>query len=296
MHDKLNIGFAGFSGAAREYKNAVEKFDNLSFKGVYFPKDDNSFEQYDEYRFDNYQDLLDAVDIVVFCGEKIHRKFIVDAIRSLKHILIDDYSCILNDHINTLCNFIDEAEVRVQISVPKLYYWGIAEILQTYKNIRYIHLDKAIDYNHQRATIDIIPEIIAVIKLAESEIVSIQNKKMPLFIRKSELLHVNFEFLNGIHASIKANPCAFYDNHELTIVAEKNMALIDLRKREWHNLIYKTSMAEPVKEHFSLDEIPFIERSEIKELLQAIATKTEPFVTPKTIRSLWKCLEMMKTN
>jgi hypothetical protein len=55
-------------------------------------------------------------------------------------------------------------------------------------------------------------------------------------------------------------------------------------------------MAEPVKEHFSLDEIPCIERCEIKDFLQAIATKTEPFITLKSIRSLWKCMEMMKTN
>lgn len=296
MDDKLNIGFVSFSGSAKEYRSAVEKFENLSFKGTYFPKDDNSFEQYDEYRFENYQELLNAVDIVLFCGEKINRKLIIDAIRNLKHILIDDYTCVLNDSIGTLCNFAAEADVTVQVSMPKMYYWGVYEIQQTYNNIRYIYLDKAVDYNHQRATVDVIPEMLAVIKLADSEVVTVSNKKMPLFIRKSELHHINFEFLNGIHASIKANPCAFYDNYELTIVAEKNMALIDLRKREWHNLIYKTSMAEPVKEHFSLDEIPFIERSEIKELLQAITTKTEPFVTLKSVRSLWKCIEMMNAN
>lgn len=296
MHIKLNIGFVSFSGSAKEYRSAIGKFDNLLFKGVYFPKDDNSFEQYDEYRFDNYQELLDNVDIVVFCGEKIQRKFIVDAIRRLKHVLIDDYSSVLNDYIGSLCNFAAEADIVSLVSLPKLYYWGIYEIHKTYKNIRYLHLDKGVDYNHQRATVDIIPEMLAVIKLADSEVVAIQNKKMPLFIRKSELHHINFEFLNGLHASIKANPCAFYDNYELTIVAEKNMALIDLRKREWHNLIFKSSTAEPVKEHFSLDEIPFIERDEIKELLLAIETKTEPFVSLKSMRSLWKCIELMKTS
>lgn len=296
MDGKLSIGFVSFSGGAKEYRSAIEKFDDLSFAGVYFPKDDSSFTQYNEQHFENYQDLLDNVDIVLFCGEKIPRRLIVDAIRSLKHILIDDYSCVLNDNIVQLCNFAEEADVVVQVSMPKLYYWGIYEIRETYKNIRYIHLEKSVDYNHQRATVDIIPEILAVIKLADSEVVTASNKKIPLFIRKSEMHQINFEFLNGMQASIKANPCAFYDNYELTIVAEKNMALIDLRKREWHNLIYKTSIAEPVKEHFSLDEIPFIERNEIKELLQAIETKTEPFVTLKSIRSVWKCIEIMKTN
>jgi hypothetical protein len=296
VENKLNIGFVSFSGNAKEYRNAVDKFDNLSFKGAYFPKDDNSFENYTEYCFENYQDLLDVADIILFCGEKIQRKFIVDAIRSLKHILIDDYTCVLNDSIVSLCNFVDEAEVIFQVSMPKVYYWEIREIIETYKNIRYINFDKSIDYNHQRTTIDIIPEILSVIKIADSEVVLARNKKLQLFIRKSELQQINFEFLNGINACIKANPCAFYDNHELTIVAEKNMALIDLRKREWHNLVYKTSTTEPIKELFLLDEVPFIERNEIKDLIQSITTKTEPFISLKSIRSLWKCLELLKTK
>ncbi|MDR2652681.1 MAG: hypothetical protein LBC68_10295 [Prevotellaceae bacterium] len=296
MEKKLNIGFVSFSGSAREYRNAVDKFDNLSFTGVYFPKDDNSFENYNEQRFENYQDLLDSADIILFCGEKIQRRLMIDAIRNLKHILIDDYSCILNDSIVSLCNFVDEAEVSVQVSMPKIYYWGICEIIDAYKNIRYINFDKSVDYSHQRTSVDVIPETLAIIKIADSEVVSMHNRKLPLFVRKSELQQMSFEFLNGISASIKANPCAFYDSHELTIVAEKNMAFIDLRKREWHNLIYKTSTAEPVKELFSLDEVPFIERNELKNLIYAITTKTEPFVSLKSIRSLWKCIEMIKTR
>jgi hypothetical protein len=296
MENKLNIGFVSFSGSAKEYKNAIDKFDNVLFKGVFFPKDDVSSEFYNEHCFETYQELLKAVDIVLFCGEKIQRKFIVEAIRELKHILIDDYTCVLTDSIAALCSLADEADVIVQISMPKIYYWGIYEIIETYKNIRYLNFDKAVDYNHQRVTLDIIPEILAIIKIADSEIVSARNKKLPLFIRKSELQQINFEFLNGINASIKTNPCAFYDNHELTIVAEKNMALIDLRKREWHNLVYKNSNAEPIKELSTLDEVPFIERNEIKNLIQSIATKTEPFISLKSIRSLWKCIEMMKNN
>jgi hypothetical protein len=293
VEKKLNIGFVSFSGNAKEYRNAIDKLDSLSFSGAYFPKDDNSFENYAEHRFENYRDMLDLSDIIIFCGEKIQRRLIIDAVRNLKHVLIDDYTCILNDTIVSLCNFVDEAEVTVQVSMPKLYYWGIREITETYKNIRYINFDKNVDYNHQRAAVDIIPEILAVIKIADSEAVVIHNKKLPLFVRKSELQQMNFEFLNGINASIKANPCAFYDSYELTVVAEKNMALIDLRKREWHNLVYKTSIAEPVKELFTLDEIPFIERNELKNLIYAITTKTEPFVSPKSIRSLWKCINMI---
>jgi hypothetical protein len=293
VNKNLNIGFVSFSGSAKEYRNAVDKFDDLTFKGAYFPKDDNSFENYDEYRFENYQDLLDVADIILFCGEKIQRKLFVEAIRNLKHVLIDDYTCVLNDSIVLLCDLVDEAEVTAQVSMPKMYYWGICEIIETYKNIRYINFDKSVDYNHQRTTIDIIPEMLAVIKIADSEVVLINNKKLSLFTRKSELRQMNFEFLNGIHASIKANPCAFYDNHELTIVAEKNMALIDLRKREWHNLVYKTSTAEPIKELFALEEVPFIERNEIKNLIDSITTQTEPFISLKSIRSLWKSIEMI---
>jgi hypothetical protein len=296
MTKKLNIGFVSFSGNAKEYRNAVDKFDILSFSGVYFPKDDDSFVNYDEHRFENYQDFLNSADIIIFCGDRIQRRLIIDAIRNLKHVLIDDYNCILNDFIGSLCNLADEAEVIVQVSIPKMYYWGIYEIMETYKNVRYINFDKSVDYNHQRTTVDIIPEIFAVIKIADSEVVSMHNRKLPLLVRKSELQQMNFEFLNGINASIKANPCAFYDSHELTIVAEKNMALIDLRKREWHNLVYRTSTAEPTKELFTLDEIPFIERNELNNLIQSITAKTEPFISLKSIRSLWKCLEMIKSK
>jgi hypothetical protein len=296
VEKKLNIGFTGFSGSAKGYLNAVDKFDNLSFSGVYFPKDDNSLENYDEHRFENYQDLLDSSDIIIFCGGKPQRRLIIEAIRNLKHILIDDYTSILNDSIVSLCNFVDEAEITMQISMPKIYYWGICEIIEAYKNIRYINFDKSVDYSHQRASVDIIPEILAMIKIADSEVITMHNKKLPLFIRRSELQHLNFEFLNGTSASIRANPCAFYDNHELTIVAEKNMALIDLRKREWHNLVYKTLTAEPVKELFTLDEVPFIERNELKNIIHSITTKTEPFISPKSIRSLWKCMEMINSR
>lgn len=293
MENKLRIGFVGYADIVREYLFAFEKLDNISFEGAYWGTDVVVPDEYEVPVFSSPVNLYESVDAVIFFGEKIRKKLIADAIRSLKHIFIDDYTAVLNGDIDGLYDLTKEAEVIAQVSMPKMYYWNIADIIESAKNIRYVSFSKEQSYLNSRFQNDYIPELAATLKLIGDEVLRIHSYRTPLLAKKVEMIDIRLEFPNGISASISSNPCGFYDVQELRIVAEKELIMLDLRKRECHALI-KSSNKELRKDVANMEEIPFVEVNELEDFIEAIDVKSKPMVSFGDIKRLYRCLQMME--
>lgn len=293
MDSKLKVGFIGYSDIVREYLRAFEKLDNISFEGAYWGVDGAAPDEYEGPTFDSSVDLYEAVDAVVFFGEKIRKKLIADAIRSLKHVFIDDYTAVLNSDIEGLYDLAKEAEVVAQVSMPKMHYWNIADIVDSVKNIRYISFCKEQTHLASRFQNDYIPELAATLKLIGSEVLRMHSYKTTLLSRKVEMVEIRLEFPNGVSASISSNPCGFYDTQELRIVSEKALIMLDLRKRESYAFI-KGSSKELQKDVTNMEEIPFVEVNELKDFADAIVAKKDPMISFGDIKRLHRCLQMME--
>ena len=296
MKNRLKVGFIGYTDIVRGYLRAFEKIENISFEGAYWspdvvvPDDD-----YDGPVFSSPVDLYEAVDVVVFLGEKIRKKLIADAIRSLKHVFIDDYTAVLNSDIEDLYNLAKEAEVMAHVSMPKMYYWNIADIIDSTKNIRYVFFGKEQSHLNNKFQNDYIPELAATLKLIGDNVLRVHRYNIPLLSKKVEMVDIRLEFANGISASISVNPCGFYDVQELRIVSEKSLVMLDLRKRENHALV-KGAGKEVQKTVTNMEEIPFVEVNELKDFVEVIETKRNNISTVSfgDLRRLYRCLQMME--
>lgn len=295
MESKLKIGFIGYTDIVREYLRAFEKIENISFEGAYWGTDAAVPDDYEGPVFSSPVDLYEAVDAIVFFGEKIRKKLIADAIRSLKHVFIDDYTAVLNNDIEELYNLAKEADIIAQISMPKMYYWNIADILESTKNIRYVFFSKEQSHVNNRFENDYIPELTATLKLIGDNALRVHSYKIPLLSKKVEIADIRLEFANGISASISSNPCGFYDVQELRIVSDKALIMLDLRKRECHALT-KNANKELQKDLTNMEEIPFVEVNELKDFAETIKTRENKIsaVSFKDMRRLHRCLQMME--
>lgn len=293
MDSKLKVGFIGYADIVREYLRAFEKIDNITFEGAYWGPDSPVPDEYEGPVFSSPIDLYEAVDAVVFFGEKIKKKLIADAIRSLKHVFIDDYTAVLNNDIESLYDLAKEAEVVAQVSMPKMYYWNIADITELTKNIRYVLFSKEQSHLNNRFQNDYIPELVAILKLIGEEALRVHSYKIPLLSKKVEMIDIRLEFSNGVSASINSNPCGFYDVQELRVVSEKSLIMLDLRKRESHALV-KNSNKELRKDVTNMEEIPFVEVNELKDFAIAIDTKKDAMISFGDIKHLHRCLQMME--
>ncbi|MDR0659871.1 MAG: hypothetical protein LBG19_03510 [Prevotellaceae bacterium] len=293
MERMLRIGFIGYADIVREYLRAFEKIENISFEGAYWGTDAAVPDDYEGPVFSSPIDLYESVDAVIFLGEKIRKKLIADAIRSLKHVFIDDYSAVLNGDIESLYNLAKEAEIVAQVSMPKMHYWNISDIIESTKNIRHIFFCKEQSHLNNRFQNDYIPEIAAILKLIDDDALRIYSYKTPLLSKKVEMVDIRVEFANGVSAGINSNPCGFYDAQELRIISEKALVMFDLRKREVHALV-KSSSKELEKEVTSMEEIPFVEIDELKDFTEAIEAKKDPMLSFGDIKRLHRCLQMME--
>ncbi len=297
MESKLKVGFVGYADTARECLRAFEKIDNISFEGAYWSADTAVPDDYEVPVFGSPVDLYDAVDAVVFFGEKVRKKLIADAIRQLKHVFIDDYTAVLNSDIEELYDLAKEAEITAHVSMPKMYYWNIADIIESTKNIRYVFFCKEQSHLNSKHQNDYIPELAATLKLIGDDVLRVHSYKTPLLSKKVEMVDIRLEFANGISASVSSNPCGFYDVQELRIASEKALIMLDLRKRECYALVKGSgSNKELQKDVTSMEEIPFVELNELKDFAEAIKIKKDkdPTISFRDIRRLYRCLQMME--
>ena len=295
MESKLKVGFIGYADSAREYLRAFEKIDNISFEGAYWGTDAAVPDDYEGPIFSSPVDLYEAVDAVMFFGEKIRKKLIADTIRSLKHVFIDDYTAVLNNDIEELYELAKEAEITAQVSMPKMYYWNIADIIESTKNIRYVFFCKEQSHLNNKFENDYIPELTATLKLIGDDVLRVHSYRIPLLSKKVEMVDIRLEFVNGVCASVSSNPCGFYDVQELRIASEKALVMLDLRKRECHALT-KNSSKELQKGVTNMEEIPFVEVNELKDFADAIKTKKDksPATSFRDVRRLYRCLQTME--
>ncbi len=294
MESTLKVGIVGYTDIFDSYTRALERLENASLEGIWCDTEDQKPE-YDGGVFESFTELIGAVDAVIFLGEKVRKKLINDAIRSLKHVFVDDYSAIIFGDIEGAQRLVEEARVVAQVSMPKMYYWNISEITQSYKNVRHIQFIKEQVHTNNRFQADYIPELMAILKLVNEDVLRAHNQNIPLLYKKVEQVEARLDFTNGVTASISSNPCGFADRQELRLITDKAIAMLDLRKREHHRLV-KGANKELQKELVSMEEVPFIELTELENFVESIREKTEPMVSFNSMRRLHRCLQLMEEN
>ena len=300
MDSRIKIGFIGYSDNFETYKKTLAWFDeDVEYQGAWFYNEDKPNDYYDEV-FRNHEELLESSDAIFFFGDKIRKKVLSDTIKAFKHVFIDDYTALMNSDVEQYQKLVAEANTIAQVSFPKMYYWGIQDLQEEYTKIRNIYISHEYPYHMQRQSVDLSSEVMAVIKSINEDVIRAHETFTPLISKKTEMETIELDFATGATASIVGLPCGFFDRHEMRIIAEKNLAYIDLRKREWHSLKpakLRGSTTNLIKGLASLPEVGDIEQFEVQDFIDSITDETyEPFISFKDIADLHKCVAMLENT
>jgi len=291
--DLIRIAFIGNSGNFDSYRKVVNRFnEDVVFSGAWFPNERP--EEYSDKEFNSLEELLPNADAVIFLGDKIRKKVIADSIKAFKHIFIEDYDVIMNADMKNLLDLTLEAGIMAQVSFPKIYFWGIEDVVDEYPKIRNIFFNREYIYHQHKVEPDIIAEIMSSIILIGDEVVRATQTFYPLISKRTEMQIVDLEFITGATARISVIPLGFFEKHDLRIIADRNLAYLDLRKREWHSLKpAKAITGNLIKGLAGLPEVGDLEQFELQDFIYSIKENSEPFISVKEISSLYNCLKLL---
>jgi predicted dehydrogenase len=291
----IKIAFVGNSDNFEAYKKVLARYnEDVVFTGAWFPADRP--EDYADNEFSSLEDLLAESDAVIFLG-KIRRKIISDSIKALKHIFVEDYDAVMNYELKYLSDLAVEAKIMAQVSFPKIYFWGIEDIVDDYRTIRHIFFNREYLYQQQRQEVELIPEIMASIMLVGEDVIRASQSFYPLIAKRTEMQIVNLEFVTKATSTITGIPVGFFEKHDLRIIAERNLAYIDLRKREWHSLRpAKAITGNLIKGLAGLPEVGDLEQFELQDFIYSIKENSKPFISLEEILRLYNCIKLLNDN
>jgi predicted dehydrogenase len=291
----IKIAFVGNSDNFDAYRKVLARYnEEVIFCGAWFPVDKP--EDYVDREFASLEDLLEESDAVIFFG-KVRRKIISDSIKALKHIFIEDYDTVMNHELKYLSDLAIEAKIMAQVSFPKIYFWGIEDIVDDYRTIRHIFFNREYLYLQQRQEVDIVPEIMASIMLVGEDVIRANQAFYPLISKRTEMQIVNLEFVTKATSTITGIPVGFFEKHDLRIIAERNLAYIDLRRREWHSLRpAKAITGNLIKGLAGLPEVGDLEQFELQDFIYSIKENSKPFISLEEILRLYNCLKLLNDN
>ena len=292
----IRTAFVGNSVNFDGYRRALSWFDeDLTFAGAFFPTDKP--EGYNEMEFKSHEELLDNADAVLFFGDKIKKKLMVDSIKACKHIFVDEYVSMMNAEVKSMSNLAAEAGIIAQVSFPKMYFWGIEELIEEYPKIRNIFFSREYQYHQHKHETDVIAEILSSIKLMNDEIIRAEEVRLPLISKRTEMQIINLEFKTGAFANITSIPVGFFERHDMRIVAERSLAYVDLRRREWHSLKpAKAITGNLIKGLAGLPEVGDIEQFELQDFIDSIREEINPFISFDDIHSLYNCMKLLNED
>lgn len=293
MESIIRISFAGNSDNFETYRKVLSRFgDEVFFAGTWFHGDYR--EDYSEREFSSFEELAEASDAIIFLGNKIRKKIVADAIKAGKHIFVEYYEALMNSEIKYVRDLAIEAGIMAQVSFPKIYFWGIEDLVDEYPSIRNIFFNREYLYLQQRQESDVTAEIMSSIMLAGEDVVRATRTVLPLISKRTEMQVVNLEFVTGATSTITGIPVGFFERHDLRIIAERSLAFIDLRKREWHSLKpAKAITGNLIKGLAGLPEVGDLEQFELQDFICSIDENSEPFVSLKEIERLYNCLKFL---
>jgi hypothetical protein len=288
----IKIAFVGNSDNFDAYRKVLARHnEDVVFSGAWFPADKP--ENYSDREFSSPEDLHAESDAVIFLG-KTRRKLISDSIKALKHIFIEDYDVLMNAEVKYMSDLAVEAKIMAQVSFPKIYFWGIEDIVDEYPMIRNIFFTREYLYLQQRQEVDIIPEIMSSIMLVGEDVVRANQSFYPLISKRTEMHTVNLEFVTKATSSITGIPVGFFEKHDLRIIAERNLAYIDLRKREWHSLRpAKAITGNLIKGLAGLPEVGDLEQFELQDFIYSMKENSKPFISLEEIVRLYNCMKLL---
>ena len=223
------IGIIGLNEQAIHHIKRIKEINDFELVGLYDHNAVLAKKTANMYGLKSYHcpiDLIEQVEIIDFIApHPMDYDNISMAIKSSRHLFLEDYFLQDMDKAMKIMNLAEEAQVKVQVSRCDRYNPAVKKARKYIQSPSFIETRRALAYSEQSSDIDPIMELLMkdvdlIMSFVDSGIRKIQTRTNNPFSDKVELINVRIEFDNSCVAnlnlsslsSISYSKAAFYQN------------------------------------------------------------------------------------
>lgn len=268
----IKIGLIGSGSVAQSHIEVLRQIEGFDIVGIYSKNQSRIKEIFDTYNipsFSSAEKLIETVDAIDITSiTRAHHDLIVNALKSSKHVYIENPITNTPEEADHIIKIAEEANVTVQVSQSNRFNPAFILANQHIYDPQYIEINRKNNFSLLNKEVSIVlgsmvKDIDILLGILKSKIRRIKTIAVDVLTTRHDLVNVRIEFDNNAIANLTTNGIS--DEHELEVnVFQRNRHIfIDL-------LRYKTSIARLKSDiekvnlfNFTHDEL-IVDKPEIK--------------------------------
>lgn len=210
----LKIGVLGVGHLGKIHVKCIQQTDCFELVGFFDPSDDNATQVVENQgikRFENIEELLDAVDVVDIVTPTItHFELALKAIQHKKHVFIEKPLCNTVEEAETLLVACREHGVKVQVGHVERFNPALLALDDTKLVPMFIEAHRLAVFNPRGTDVSVILDLMIhdldiVLSLVDSQVKGVHASGVSVVSDTPDIANVRLEFENGCVANLTAS-------------------------------------------------------------------------------------------
>ncbi len=210
----LRIGVLGAGHLGKIHIKCIQLIESIELIGFYDPDDTNAaqaIERFGVNRFDNFDELLNEVDIIDIVTPTItHFELAAKAIQAGKHVFIEKPLTHTVEEAEELVRLSEEYEVKVQVGHVERFNPALLSLGDLPLHPMFIEAHRLATFNPRGTDVSVVLDLMIhdldiVLKLVNSTVKSIQANGVAVVSKTPDISNARIEFENGCVANLTAS-------------------------------------------------------------------------------------------
>jgi predicted dehydrogenase len=301
---KIGVFGAGHLGKIH-IRLILELKEEFDLVGFYDPSDAAANEVMNTYgikRFDNVQDLLDAVDCVDIVTPTLsHFELASQALRKSKHVFIEKPVTETVDEARMLMGLAREADVKVQVGHVERFNPAFQAAVPYFNKPMFIETHRLAQFNPRGTDVPVVLDLMIhdldiILSVVKSGIKRISASGVAVVSDTPDITNARIEFDNGCVANLTASRISMKNMRKSRFFQKDAYISVDFLTKELEvvrlediqgeptpfDIVFDLGEGKPIKKvYFDKPEIGEVNaiKEELRTFHTAIVTDTVPIVS-----------------
>lgn len=323
----LKIGVLGTGHLGKIHIRLIkELIDEFDLVGFYDPSDENAssvIEQFNIKRFENAEDLINAVDCVDIVTPTIaHYECASLAIRKTKHVFIEKPVTETIEEAKSLMNLAEEAGVKIQVGHVERFNPAFIAAKDHLSRPMFIEAHRLSQFNPRGTDVPVVLDLMIhdidiILSVVKSGIKRISASGVAVVSDSADIANARIEFDNGCVANLTASRISMKNMRKARFFQKDAYISVDFLSKEVEivrmetiegepgsfDIVFNMGNGKPVKKIYfdkpDLEELNAI-KEELRTFSEAIRTNT-PTIVPledgyQALRVAYLIIDKLKSS
>jgi len=256
----LKIGVIGVGQLGKIHINSIRSIDDYQLVGFFDPDDLQSKQAIEEYglkRFDTFDHLVDAVDVVDIVTPTVsHYDCAVKAIKQSKHIFLEKPISSTIAEAETLIELVAEAGVKLQVGHVERFNPGFLSVKNEIDYPMFIETHHLAQLNPQGTDVPVVLDLMIndidiVLHTVHSEVKRVNASGVKVFSDTPDIANARIEFMNGAVANLTASRISMKNMHKSRFFQRDAYIAVDFLENS-AELVKMKEVAETPDDSFAI--------------------------------------------